>query len=193
MDLSQASWFPKDQPIANTETSNLLSEKVGPINPYGKLNLSLTAFDVTGDIETAVSKAAIIYLGTPIRMEKRHGPQLIMRALPLNCSDEENGILGRFTTKTLDTAMGFLPVYDGPGGAGIRVWMNNRRFPTVTTSTLANRTTVLLGRMGAGKSVMNGSCILEFMERFPTGIVRVIDKKSSYAKLCDLLGVNSSF
>ena len=166
-----------------------LRKKINGRNPYGKMSLSLTTYNVDEDIETAVSKASTLYLGSPVVLEERHGPQMITRSLPLNTTPEENSILGRFTTKSLDTAIGFLPIYDGPRGEGVRLWMNNRRFPTWFNlfSGEQNRTGFVLGRMGAGKSVLNGSLILEFKEQFPSGLVRVIDIKSSYAKLCDLL------
>lgn len=184
-------WFSQGPSFeAQRDDFTALKAKVGPRNPYGKVSISITTYDVDEDIEVKMGQAAIIYLGCPIVMEKQLGYQLVTRALPLNSAREENGIMGRYTTKTLDEAIGFVPIYDGPSLDGIRLWQSNRGFPTGYNifEGEGNRTAVVLGRMGAGKSVKNGSLILEFMTRFPNGIVRIVDRKSSYSKLADLLG-----
>lgn len=167
-----------------------LQDKTSAINPYGKLSVGLNVYDDNDEVEAKMRQLATVYLQCSIRREDSFGVQIFCRSLPLNSSSAENGIACRFTTKSLDTAKGFLPFFDGPQGKGIRVWQSTRKFPAFFNlfQGESNRTTVLLGKSGAGKSVMNGSIILEFMERNPNGVVRVIDNKSSYSKLADLLG-----
>ena len=142
------------------------------------------------EIESKIRRSALNYLNIPINLENRHAPLLISSCLPLNCSSEENSIVGRFRPMRLENALGFLPVYDGPYRKGYKLWQSTRGFPTSFDifGGDQNRTTVILGKMGSGKSVINNTLILEFRARFPEGIIIVIDKKTSYQKSSDLIG-----
>ncbi|HYX33506.1 MAG TPA: hypothetical protein VE954_10360 [Oligoflexus sp.] len=184
-------WFAVGPSYKKTrEDLQSFDENIGNLNPYGKLSLKLVTYNIDKATERRILRYAIQYLNVPVICEDRVGPHLISTALPLNCGSEHNSIVGRHRTIRLAPALGFLPIYGGYRGTGYRLWRSNRGFECRFDRFAGeqNRTTITLGMAGAGKSVSDGFDIMEFKARYPDSAVIVVDNKSSYERLADLLG-----
>ena len=161
-------------------------------NPYGKLSIRLIAYDIEDvSVINHIQTVALDMLGGRMVEEKQIPLHLFTSSLPLGGIKEANKIKGRYRTSSLNEAMTFLPVFCGPrADYGKRYWISREGTP-VKFDLFAgdgNKMMTVLGRSGAGKSVFMSQVILEFLERFPEGIVRVIDRKTSYTKIADLFG-----
>jgi type IV secretory pathway VirB4 component len=124
-------------------------------------------------------------------LEKQIPIHMLASSLPLNCLATSNKIKGRYRRIRLENALAFMPIYSGPASTHGHRWHSSRGLHPCRFDLFAgegNKMTTVLGASRSGKSVLTNQLILEFLERFPEGIVRIIDKRTSYLKLADLLG-----
>jgi len=186
-------WFSKGAGKRKTfDNLDSFKNTVEPQNPYGKLSIRLIAYDIKdASVVNHIQTIAMDILGGRMVEEKQIPLHMYASSLPLGCLKEANKIKGRYRTSTLDESMTFLPVFCGPNSDhGKRYWISREGTP-VKFDLFAgdgNKMMTVLGRSGAGKSVFMAQIIMEFLERFPEGIVRVIDRKTSYTKIADLFG-----
>jgi type IV secretory pathway VirB4 component len=185
-------WFSRGPSYEKTYNDMVtMKNKLGSLHPKGCLSLRVIAYDVNDDIEAEIVKNATEVLGCPIRAEQDIGMHVLATGLPLNCSRDENAMLGRSRTMRLERALDFLPLYQGPkSNEGYFWWLSRNRSATSFDFFKGdeNRITCILGQSGRGKSFINGRLILEFLSRFDDGIIRIVDMKSSYGKIVDLVG-----
>lgn len=163
----------------------------GPMNPTVKMSFKLLAYNLTEDLDARVFSSAIDYLGCPIIRENQIAPHLIASALPMNCSQEDHNILGRFKTILLDRALCFAPLYSNAShSGGERHWVsrNGEAIKLDIYSGGGNNHLCVLGNSESGKSCLISQFLIEFIWRFERGFIRVIDRKTSYSKICDLFG-----
>ncbi len=186
-------WFARG-PSHQSKMEDLVkfSDKIDNLRPYGMMGLRLLAYNLPDEQKSSILDRAVTWLGVPIIEEKQQALHFVVSSLPLNCQKYGLGVPGRYVTTRLEAATGFIPVYKGPelSGPACRYWGSRSRTPTCFDIFRGqdNRMTVMLGRSGAGKSCLNSQLILEFLARFPDGIVRIIDRRTSYQKLCDIYG-----
>lgn len=162
------------------------------INPYGVMSLKLLTYDLSEEDISLVQSASLDYLGARLVKETQLLVHQFKSMLPANCHPLENKLRGgRFKTIRLDNALSFAPFF-----VGSKI-TNNFRYYISRSNTLTsfdafagsgNKMTAVLAATRSGKSVLTANLILEFMAKNPEGIVRIIDKKSSYQKLSDLVG-----
>lgn len=188
--LGQTLWFAKS-PKHKSKYEELLSynEKVDSMNPACKMSLRVITYDIQEDEITIMQSRSLDYLRSRLVQEKQISTHMISTSLPLNCSSHANVPRGRFATTTLDNAMGFVPFYDGPTSDHGVQWIASRVGTPTRCDLFAgegNRLTNILGTTRAGKSCLTAILCLMFLEKYPNGVIRIIDKKCSYQKLCDL-------
>lgn len=198
--LGQMLWFansPKYE-SRSTEIKNF-NNKVSSMNPSCKMSLRITTYDIKEEEIIQMQSKSLDYLGARLVQETQIATHIISTSLPLNCSSYANTPTGRFMTTTLDNAMGFLPIYDGPTSDHGVQWIASRAGTPTRCDLFAgegNRLTTILGTTRAGKSCLTSQIIMMFLEKNPDGVIRIIDKKCSYQKLCDLFNgkvVNFSY
>lgn len=188
----KSSWF-SHGPAHRDKHEDLISfqNNLDALRPHGVQSLRLLAYDVDDATKARIQTLAMDHIGARLIPERQIGVHMVVSSLPLCLSKEGNRISGRCRQIRLENAVGFWPIYDGPSREyGVR-WHCSRNL-TPTRFDLfrgeGNRMTTVLGTSRAGKSCLMNQLLLEFMERFPEGVIRVIDKKTSYLKLSDLLG-----
>lgn len=191
--VAKESWF-SGKPTRQKEAKNFsdFRENLNTRMPKVIQSFRLIARNLNSDKEGLLQSVAMNFLGARLVKESQIPAHMFISSLPLNCLPVENKVKGgRFRTIKLEKALAFCPIFDGPSQSnGTRNWIS--RQGTLTKFDLfagqGNRMTAILADTRAGKSVFNANQILEFMARYPQGVVRVIDKKSSYQKLGDLTG-----
>lgn len=183
-------WFSRGPAHVNKYKEMVsFEENVDNLRPYGLLGLRLLAYDLQDELVSSVLDRAVAWLSCPIILEKQQALHFIVTSLPMNCSINGLTVPGRCRTLRLEAAAGFLPIYDGPSKKyGHRWWLSRTGTPTSWDLFHGsnNRMTIIFGKSGGGKSCLNSQLILEFLARFPEGIVRIVDKRTSYRKLCDI-------
>ena len=160
-------------------------------NPSTKMSFKLISYDLTEDLEARVFSTAVDYLGCPIIRETQIASHLIASSLPMNCSAAEHNIIGRFKTVLLDRALCFAPLYTtDTDSAGERQWVarNGEPIKLDVFGSGGNNHLCVLGNSESGKSCLISQFLIEFVWRFETGVIRIIDRKTSYNKICDLFG-----
>ena len=188
--LAQLGWFAnskKDESKYNE--LNIYNSKVAQMLPACKMSLRLITYDIKEDEITVMQSRSLDYLGARLVQEDQIATHMIATSLPLNCSSYANIPRGRFQTTTLEQAMGFAAFFDGPQSNHGVQWFASRAGTPTRCDLFAgegNRLTTILGTTRAGKSCLTSILIMMFLEKFPNGVVRIIDKKCSYEKLCDL-------
>lgn len=159
--------------------------------PHGTQSLRLVVYNPTQDKSGLLESLAQDYIGARLVRESQILTHMFITSLPLNCRAEANRLKGRASKIRLENALAFLPIYQGPANNhGLRYFSSRSGTPTRADlfAGEGNKITAVLGMSRGGKSVLTNNYILEFLEKNPNGIVRVIDVKTSYLKLCDLLG-----
>jgi type IV secretory pathway VirB4 component len=188
--LGQMMWFAnskKDE--AKYIALKKYSDDLGQMNPACKASLRLITYDIKEDEITVMQSRSLDYLGARLVQEDQIATHMIATSLPLNCSSYANVPQGRYQSTILDRAMGFAPLFDGPQSNHGVQWFASRAGTPTRCDLFAgegNRLTTILGTTRAGKSCLTSILIMMFLEKFPNGVVRIIDKKCSYEKLCDL-------
>lgn len=159
--------------------------------PYGTQSVRLLIYNPAQDKDGLLESLAQDYIGARLVREEQILTHMFVTSLPLNCRADANRLKGRTRKIRLENALAFLPLYTGPKeNHGIRYYASRCGTPTRMDifAGEGNKITAALGMSRGGKSVLTNNLILEFLEKYPQGIVRVIDVKTSYRKLCDLLG-----
>lgn len=188
--LGQTLWFANSSKHESKyrELKNF-SEKVNQMNPACKMSLRVITYDIKEEEIIYLQSMSLNYLRSRLVQETQIATHMISTSMPLNCSSHANAPRGRFMTTTLDNAMGFMPLFDGPGSDHGNLWFMSRVGTPTRCDLFAgegNRLTNILGTTRAGKSVLTAILCLMFLEKYPHGAIRIIDKKCSYQKLCDL-------
>lgn len=178
-------------PSHRKKYEDLLSfeDQIDNFNPMGKLSVKLIAYNCDEELEGRIFSTSIDYLSCPIICEKQIGPHLIASSLPMNCSKEDHNIIGRFRTVLLDRAISFAPLYTASSyEEGKRMWIARDGEPIKLDlfGKGGNNHVCVLGNSESGKSCLMTQFNIEFLWRFPSGVIRIIDRKTSYRKLCDL-------
>jgi hypothetical protein len=167
-------------------------ENINSARPHVIQSIKLIVHNLKAEKEGRLKSITTDFLGCVLNKEIQIPISQFSSCLPLNCLPVDNKLKGgRCKQIRLENALGFAPIYDGaPRDFGCRNFIS--RQGTLTGfdffSGQGNRMMATLADTRSGKSVFNAGNILEFMARYPDGIVRVIDKKSSYEKLGDLVG-----
>lgn len=164
---------------------------IDPQHPHGSQSIRLLIYNPAQDKEGLLESLAQDYIGARLVKESQIQTHLFVTSLPLNCRAEANKLKGISRKIRLENALAFLPLYQGPEDShGIRYYASRNWTPTRVDyfAGEGNKITSVLGMSRGGKSVLTNNLILEFIEKNPEGIVRIIDVKTSYLKLCDLLG-----
>lgn len=159
-------------------------------HPYGTQSVRLLIYNPAQDKDGLLESLAQDYIGARLVREEQILTHMFATSLPLNCRADANKLKGRSRKIRLENALAFLPLYTGPKDThGIRYYASRCGTPTRMDihAGEGNKITAVIGMSRAGKSVFTNNDILEFLEKYPQGIVRIIDVKTSYRKLCDLL------
>ncbi|MBY0517488.1 MAG: hypothetical protein K2P81_11295 [Bacteriovoracaceae bacterium] len=159
--------------------------------PHGTQSVRLVVYNPAQDKDGLLESLAQDYIGARLVRESQILTNMFVTSLPLNCRADANKLKGRSRKIRLENALAFLPLYHGPtNNHGLRFYASRSGTPTRTDifAGEGNKITAVLGMSRGGKSVLTNNLILEFLEKNPNGIVRIIDIKTSYLKLCDLLG-----
>ncbi len=180
-------------PSNQKKYQDLISFETGchPFSPSLKMSVKIITYNIDDDLEARVFSAAIENLGCPIIRECQIATHLISTALPMNCSKDDHNIIGRFKTVLLEKALCFIPLFSNSGfQVGERNWVarNGEPIKLDIFSGGGNNHLCVLGNSESGKSCLISQFLIEFIWRFDTGVVRVIDRKTSYNKICDLFG-----
>lgn len=175
--------------VPKMENLQFFADNISASNPQTLTSLRLVTYNTDSASESLILDKSVKYLYVPLHIEDRIAPHMITTSLPLNCNRQAHKIPGRYRTLLLKRSLNFAPLYDGkPNTDGYRYFLTTGGFP-VKFDIFDGSHISILGKSGAGKSVLNSQVlILEFLWRFPNGIIRVIDKKTSYEKICHLLG-----
>jgi type IV secretory pathway VirB4 component len=167
-------------------------ENINSTRPYVVQSVRLITYNLKSENEGLLQSLAMDYIGARLVKESQIPIHTFISSLPMNCLPIYNKIKGGRCKKIrLENALAFAPIYTGaPITNGVKNWISRQNSQTRFNlfSGQGNRMTAILATTRAGKSVFNANLILEFLAVNPTGIVRVIDKKSSYQKLGDLVG-----
>lgn len=159
--------------------------------PHGTQSVRLIVYNPAQDKDGLLESLAQDYIGARLIRESQILTHMFITSLPLNCRADANKLKGRSRKIRLENALAFLPLYQGPSNThGLRFYASRSGTPTRADifAGEGNKITAVLGMSRGGKSVLTNNLILEFIEKNPNGIVRIIDVKTSYLKLCDLLG-----
>lgn len=191
--IAKEAWY-SNKPTRLTEANELASfrENTSSQRPNVIQSIRLITYSLKSQYDGYLQSIAMDYLGSRIVKELQIPFHMFTSSLPLNCLASANKTKGGRCKKIrLEPAIAFCPIYDGPDRIhGSRNWISRQN--TLTSFDLfaghGNKMTACIGQTRAGKSVLVSNLLLEFMGRYPKGIVRVIDKKSSYQKLSDLVG-----
>jgi type IV secretory pathway VirB4 component len=188
----KSSWF-SHGPAHRGKYDDLVEfqNNIDALRPHGVQSVRLLTYDIDEATKARIQTLAMDHIGARLIPERQIGVHMVVSSLPLCLSREGNRISGRSRQIRLENSSGFWPLYDGPPrDHGIR-WHCSRNLTPTRFDIFrgeGNRMTTVLGTSRAGKSCLMNQLLLEFMERFPHGVIRVIDKKTSYLKLSDLLG-----
>lgn len=168
-----------------------LERDVNTKNPLLKMSLKLIAYSDKEDTVGEILAKSSEILGTQMFLEDQIGPHCIATAIPANCSKADHDIVGRTRSLLLDRALMFSPLYTSPSyDKGKRFWLSRSGLPIKIDpfNVGGNNHMTVLGDSESGKSCLTAQFILEFLWRFKEARIRIVDKRSSYQKLCDLFG-----
>ena len=166
-------------------------KNISSLKPQGVLSFRLLTYDDREDLESKIQGIALDFLNARMVKEKDIPHHSIATSLPLNCKTFENKIKCRFKRIRLENALAYLPLYSGPKANNGTRWHISRSMTPTRFDFFDGegaRFMVALGRTRAGKSVFCQLFELEFLERYPKGIIRKIEIKTSSQKLCDQMG-----
>lgn len=176
-------------------------EDINNQNPAGCFSLRLISYDLNDDLESKIISSSIQATGIPLLREAEIGPHLIATSLPMNCPSQAHKIPGRCRFVLLDRALTFAPLYTSSFDQNARrIWSSRSGLPTSFDifNKGGNNHLCILGNSESGKSCLMSQFLLEFMWRYEDGIIRIIDRKTSYGKISDLfkgkiISFNESF
>jgi hypothetical protein len=188
--IAKEGWYSgKATRIREAEEFQSFRENINSTSPYGVQSLKIITHNLEQDKFGALQSLSMDYLGSRLQEEKQIPIHFLRTILPLSCLPEENKMKGRARKIRLENALAFCPIFVGPLTKGHQLWisrsMTEAKFDLFAGQ--GNKMTALLAMSRGGKSVFNTKLLMEFMARNPDGIVRVIDKKSSYQKLSDIV------
>ncbi len=166
-------------------------QQVSTFNPYATQSLRLLVHNPPAGFASRLQSAASDYIGCHMPKEVQIPVHMLVTSLPLGATRRGNGLKGRSRTIRLDAALGFLPIYTGPQRASGVVQRPSRGMTPTSFDLMAgdgNKMTVAIGTSRSGKSVFTNQFALEFLERFPNGVIFGSDVRTSYLKLADLCG-----
>ena len=187
-------WYAKG-PAYKQIYDDLVSARnaMGAQSPLMKSSVRLVTYGISEEMENRITSASIEHIrDVTINKETQINSNIFASTLPMNCTTGLNEIIGRHRDILVNKAMAFMPLYAGPrkDNRAARFWRS--RLDTVTSFDLFgasdNQAICALGVSGGGKSCLVAQLILEFLARYPEGVIRVIDKRTSYGKTCDLFG-----
>lgn len=189
---AQASWF-SHGPAHQTKYDELIhfQNNVDTLRPHGVQSFRLLTYGCSEAESSQIQTLAVDYIGARLVPEKQIGVHMVTSSLPLCLDPTCHNLPGRSKTIRLENATFFWPIFDGPSQKEGTRWFVSRCNTPTRFDLFAgegNRMTTILGTSRAGKSCLMNQLLLEFMDRFPDGLIRIIDKKTSYLKLADLLG-----
>lgn len=166
-------------------------KNLGPRNPEVTLSLRLIVHDYNESQIGKIYASANTNLWGRMKKENQIPFYMFMTSLPLNCVAESNKIIGRYKTLLLSHAVKYLPLFNGPlNSDGVITRISRYGTPTKFNPYKGegNRIGATIGVSRAGKSSLTNDDIMEFSELYKNSIIRNIDIKTSYEKVCDLLG-----
>lgn len=183
------SFFNGSHPLG--ERLKLYRSELSRDNPEALSTLRLIIHDFNNEQEGEVVGLGKYHLSGLLKKEKTIAFHSLITSLPLNCNSESNALKGKHKTMLLERALWFAPIFNGPEYSdGVLPRISRYGIPTRFNQFKGegNRIKAVLGLSRAGKSSASNLSILEFSKLYPKSIIRVIDKKTSYQKICDLLG-----
>ena len=160
-------------------------------NPMVKMSYRIVAHNTTEEKKSQILSACIDCINAPTICEEEIAPHLIATSLPMNCSKEDNDIIGRHRTLLLDRALMFAPIYTSPTNKNaLRHWISRSGEPIKLDifGSGGNNHLSVLGNSESGKSCLLSQFNIEFLARFNDGVIRIVDRKTSYRKISDLFG-----
>lgn len=183
------SFFSGSHPLG--ERLKLYRADLSRENPEAITTLKLVIHDYNNDSEGEVIGLGKFHLSGLLKKEKTIAFHSLITSIPLNCNSESNALKGKHKTMLLERSLWFAPIFNGPDYSdGVLPRISRYGTPTRFNQFKGegNRIKAVLGLSRGGKSSASNLNILEFSKLYPESIIRVIDKKTSYQKICDLLG-----
>jgi hypothetical protein len=165
--------------------------KLGPRNPEVTMSLRLIVHNYDESQIGKIFASANTHLWGRMKKENQIPFFMFISSLPLNCISESNKIIGRYKTILLSHAIKYIPIFNGPPNKdGVITRISRYGTPTKFNPYKGegNRIGATIGMSRAGKSSLTNDDIMEFSEMYKDSIIRNIDIKTSYEKVCDLLG-----
>jgi hypothetical protein len=165
--------------------------QISTFNPYVTMSLKLLVHNAPEGFDSRLQNAVNDYLFSHVIKEDQLPIHVVATSLPLNCTGLANSLKARSNKRTLEKALLFLPIYDGPSsGQGI-MWLPSRVGTPVRYNLFSGtgpRHVVIIGNTRSGKGVWMNYHALQFLTFHPKWIVRGTDFRTSYGKLCDMVG-----
>lgn len=165
--------------------------KLGPRNPEVTMSLRLIIHNYDESQIGKIYASANTNLWGRMKKENQIPFFMFISSLPLNCVAESNKIIGRYKTLLLSHAVKYIHIFNGPPNKeGVITRVSRYGTPTKFNAYKGegNRIGATIGVSRAGKSSLTNDDIMEFSELYKNSIIRNIDIKTSYEKVCDLLG-----
>ena len=185
---SQEFLFRKNQEVSTHYKS--FRENVGFNHPHLKQSIRLITYNEAPNTESKIQHKAQETLGWALMKETDILGHMLMTSLPLNLYGPDHLLIGRTKSIRLQNALSNLPLFSTERPLG--PYKKVSSFHSLVSFDLfageGNNMTAVLGRSRAGKGVTMSLFYLEFLSRFPEGVLRIIDKKTSSRKLVDLMG-----
>ena len=160
-------------------------------NPMVKMSCRIVVHETSEELKSQILSSCIDIINAPAICEDEIAPHLIATSLPMNCSKEDNDIIGRHKTLLLDRALMFAPLYTSSTNEnGLRHWISRSGEPIKLDifGSGGNNHLSVLGNSESGKSCLLSQFNIEFLARFHDGVIRIVDRKTSYRKISDLFG-----
>jgi hypothetical protein len=186
-------WYSrKESKQVEAEQLEHFRTNISSTKPHVFQSIRLVTYDLSSDQEGLLYSVTMDYLGARLVKETQIPLHMYATSMPLNCQSIQNKLKGgRCKRIRLENALAFIPIFNGPKRLkGSKNWPD--RYGGITSFDLfageGNKMTSILAMSRGGKSVLNANLIIEFLAKNKDAIVRVIDKKSSYQKLSDLIG-----
>lgn len=166
-------------------------KNLGPRNPEVVMSLRLIVYGYNEDHIGKIVASGNTHLFGRLKKETQIPFFMFISSLPLNAIKESNKIIGRYKSLLLSHAIKYAPIFNGPSNTeGLITRISRYGTPTKFNPYIGegNRIGATIGVSRSGKSSLTNDDIMEFSELYPDSIIRTIDIKTSYEKVCDLLG-----
>lgn len=188
--MAKEGWYGRQKNQTIFKKFEQFKENVDSLHPHAVQSVRIICYNPPKNISGPLQSVALDSLGSSLKQEKQILMHMYASSFPMNLRSEFNRIKARYKRVRIENTLCFLPIYTGPQkNAGVR-WLCSRINTPTKIDLFAgsgNKMSTVLGMSRAGKSVFLGQLYLEFLDRFPDGIIRIIDKKTSSQKLADLL------